>query len=341
VRLIHILLWFLFLLMLPSQVSAQFKISGYILNQDNHPISGVPVVIHRGAQVIRSEEAISRDNGYYEIHFSKGTKIEAFYGNSEWISSPIKNLSGMSNHVINKIVVYTQQSRFSSDDASEVVATLEYLRLNSSLFPQEIIKLAQVIKEESLPQDLRPSLHEFEATAKLIPTHMMDTPREYNSLDGGAAMYRNKDIVDSAVSSNDHTTLVAAIRAAGLVPSLKGKGPYTLFAPTNEAFEKLPTGTIDTLVKPENKATLIKLLTYHMIAGKYDSKKLMKLIKQGAGKAMLKTVSGGTLTARLDGNKIVLTDERGGASTITIADVYQSNGVIHVVDTVLMNGSVM
>lgn len=159
-----------------------------------------------------------------------------------------------------------------------------------------------------------------------------------NPMVGGAAMYRTKDIVDNAVNSQDHTTLVAAVKAAGLVQTLKGKGPFTVFAPTNAAFDKLPAGTVDTLLKPENKATLTKVLTYHVVAGRYDSKRLMQLIKKGGGQATLKTVSGGTLTAMMDGNNIVVRDEKGGTANVTISDVYQSNGVIHVVDTVLMPG---
>ena len=156
---------------------------------------------------------------------------------------------------------------------------------------------------------------------------------------GGAPMYRTKNIVENAVNSPDHTTLVAAVKAAGLVQTLQGKGPFTVFAPTNSAFDKLPAGTVETLVKPENKATLTKILTYHVVAGKYDGKKLMQLIKKGGGQASLKTVSGGTLTARMNGmNGISLTDEKGGTSNVTVADVYQSNGVIHVVDTVVMPG---
>ncbi len=157
-----------------------------------------------------------------------------------------------------------------------------------------------------------------------------------NPMVGGAAMYKTKDIIDNAVNSKDHTTLVAAVKAAGLVDTLKGKGPFTVFAPTNEAFAALPAGTVDTLLKPENKATLTKILTYHVVAGNMDSKAIMKAIKKGNGKAMLTTVSGGMLTASMDGDKLVLTDEKGGMSTVTIADVRQSNGVIHVVDTVLM-----
>lgn len=157
-----------------------------------------------------------------------------------------------------------------------------------------------------------------------------------NPMVGGAAMYKTKDIIDNAVNSKDHTTLVAAVKAAGLVDTLKGKGPFTVFAPTNQAFDALPAGTVDMLLKPENKATLTKILTYHVVAGNMDSKAIMKAIKKGGGKAVLKTVSGGMLTASMDGDKLVLTDEKGGMSTVTIADVRQSNGVIHVVDTVLM-----
>ena len=158
-----------------------------------------------------------------------------------------------------------------------------------------------------------------------------------NPMVGGAAMLRTKNIVENAVNSQEHTTLVAAVKAAGLVETLSGKGPFTVFAPTNAAFEKLPAGTVETLLKPENKALLTKVLTYHVVAGKYDAKKLMQAIKKGGGQAALKTVSGGTLTARMNGmNGISLTDEKGGTSNVTIADVNQSNGVIHVIDTVLM-----
>ncbi|QNR83743.1 fasciclin domain-containing protein [Pedobacter riviphilus] len=157
-----------------------------------------------------------------------------------------------------------------------------------------------------------------------------------NPMVGGAAMYATKDIVDNAVNSKDHTTLVAAVKAAGLVETLKSKGPFTVFAPTNAAFDKLPAGTVDNLVKPENKATLTTILTYHVVAGKMDSKAIAKAIKAGGGKAELKTVQGGKLWAWMEGKKLVLKDEKGGTSTVTIADVYQKNGVIHVVDTVLM-----
>ena len=153
---------------------------------------------------------------------------------------------------------------------------------------------------------------------------------------GGAAMYPTKDIIDNAVNSKDHTTLVAAVKAAGLVETLQSAGPFTVFAPTNEAFNKLPAGTVETLVKPENKATLTKILTYHVVAGKVSAAQLLAKIKAGKGKAVLNTVSGGTLTAMAKGKKIYLVDEKGGKSWVTIADVNQSNGVIHVVNSVLM-----
>jgi len=153
---------------------------------------------------------------------------------------------------------------------------------------------------------------------------------------GGAQMYPTKDIIDNAVNSKDHTTLVAAVKAAGLVETLKGPGPFTVFAPTNAAFNKLPAGTVDTLLKPENKAMLTGILTYHVVPGKMDAATLLKQIEMGKGMASLKTVQGGTLTAKSSGGKVMLTDEKGGVSTVTIADVMQSNGVIHVVDTVLL-----
>jgi uncharacterized surface protein with fasciclin (FAS1) repeats len=153
---------------------------------------------------------------------------------------------------------------------------------------------------------------------------------------GGAAMYANKDIVTNAMQSGDHKTLVAAVKAAGLVETLQGTGPFTVFAPTDAAFAKLPAGTVDTLVKPENKAALAKILTYHVVSGKWDSAAVAKAIKDGKGKAMLKTVQGEGLTASMKGDKLILTDAKGGMAMVTIADVMQSNGVIHVVDTVLM-----
>lgn len=171
------------------------------------------------------------------------------------------------------------------------------------------------------------------ASAQMMKDNAM---MKENPMVGGAAMYPSKTIVANAVNSADHTTLVAAVKAAGLVDTLNSAGPFTVFAPTNSAFDQLPAGTVDTLLKPENKATLTKVLTYHVVSGKYDSKTLARLIKKGNGKAWLKTVSGGQLTAWMDGQNIVLTDEKGGKSTVTVADVYQSNGVIHVVNSVLL-----
>ena len=157
-----------------------------------------------------------------------------------------------------------------------------------------------------------------------------------NPMVGGKEMFPTKNIVENAVNSADHTTLVAAVKAAGLVDTLMGAGPFTVFAPVNSAFDKLPMGTVDTLLKPENKDTLVKILTYHVVSGRVSSADLKKQIKMGGGKAMLKTVAGGSLWAMMEGNSIVLKDEKGGMSKITQANIFQSNGVIHVVDTVVM-----
>ena len=157
-----------------------------------------------------------------------------------------------------------------------------------------------------------------------------------NPMVGGAAMYKTKNIVENAVNSSDHTTLVAAVKAAGLVDTLSGKGPFTVFAPVNSAFAALPAGTVDMLLMPQNKAMLTKILTYHVIAGNFDSKAIAKAIKAGNGKAEFKTVSGGKLWAWMEGSVLVLKDEKGGTSRVTIADVRQSNGVIHVIDAVLL-----
>ncbi len=153
---------------------------------------------------------------------------------------------------------------------------------------------------------------------------------------GGATMYPTKTIVENAANSPIHKTLVAAVKAAGLVDTLNSPGPFTVFAPTDDAFAKLPAGTVEMLVKPENKDTLVKILTYHVVAGKVSAKELEKMIKKGGGKAMLKSVQGEDITATISGDKIILTDAKGGMATVTTADVFQSNGVIHVIDTVLM-----
>lgn len=163
-----------------------------------------------------------------------------------------------------------------------------------------------------------------------------DMAMSANPMVGGAEMFPTKNIVENAMNSADHTTLVAAVKAAGLVDTLSGPGPFTVFAPTNAAFEKLPAGTVDTLLKPENKAMLTGVLTYHVVPGRMSAADLSQAIEAGGGSAKLTTVEGGTLTATMSGNTITLTDEKGGKSTVTQGDVMQSNGVIHVVDTVLM-----
>jgi len=153
---------------------------------------------------------------------------------------------------------------------------------------------------------------------------------------GGLTASAQKDVVDIAISSKDHTTLVAAVKAADLVETLKGKGPFTVFAPTNAAFDKLPEGTVASLLKPEAKATLAGILTYHVVAGNLDAAAVVAAIKKGKGKAVVTTVNGASLTASLDGDKVILTDAKGGKSTVVAADLKGSNGVVHVIDTVLM-----
>ena len=153
---------------------------------------------------------------------------------------------------------------------------------------------------------------------------------------GGAAMYPTKNIVENAVNSKDHTTLVAAVKAAGLVETLQGDGPFTVFAPTNKAFDKLPEGTVSTLLKPENKKKLQTILTYHVIPGDMKAADIVKAIKEGNGQATFKTVSGGKLMAMMKGKNVILKDENGGMAKVTIANVNQSNGVIHVIDSVVL-----
>lgn len=178
---------------------------------------------------------------------------------------------------------------------------------------------------------MRRSLFTVMAAAALLATGALAK----NPMVGGKEMYPTKNIVENAANSADHTTLVAAVKAAGLVETLQGAGPFTVFAPTNAAFEKLPAGTVETLLKPENKDTLVKILTYHVVAGRVSAADLKKQIKMGGGKAMLKTVAGGTLTAMMDGASIVLKDEKGSTAKVTQANVFQSNGVIHVIDNVV------
>lgn len=174
------------------------------------------------------------------------------------------------------------------------------------------------------------------AAAVLAVTFAASASAMSDPMVGGAPMYPGRNIVQNAVNSKDHTTLVAAVKAGGLVSTLEGAGPFTVFAPTNEAFAGLPTGTVDTLLKPENKATLDKVLTYHVVAGRYDAAALDRMIMAGGGRAVLKTVEGGDLVVTGAGRKLMVSDEKGGTADVTIPDVYQSNGVIMVVDKVLM-----
>ncbi len=172
--------------------------------------------------------------------------------------------------------------------------------------------------------------------ANMSTSNANATATSDNPMVGGAPMLKTKDIIDNAVNSKDHTTLVAAVKAADLVETLKGAGPFTVFAPTNAAFDKIPKATLDGLMKPESKKALAGILTYHVVAGKHDAASIAKAIEEGKGKASFKTVAGGMLTATMEGKDVILTDAKGGKSKVTIADVMQSNGVIHVVDSVLM-----
>lgn len=180
----------------------------------------------------------------------------------------------------------------------------------------------------------------FKLTSLLIAAICINTcivsAQEKTVMVGGAAMYPSKNIVENAINSNDHTTLVAAVKAAGLVETLEGTGPFTVFAPTNEAFNKLPAGTVDNLLKPENKDQLTAVLTYHVVAGRIDSKTLMQWIKKNGGTYTATTVQGGKIMFSMKGNNLLVMDESGHTAKVTIKDVYQSNGVIHVIDTVLI-----
>jgi uncharacterized surface protein with fasciclin (FAS1) repeats len=171
----------------------------------------------------------------------------------------------------------------------------------------------------------------------LVGTMAAFSGQEKTTIVGGQAMYPSKDIIDNAVNSADHTTLVAAVKAAGLVETLKGPGPFTVFAPTNEAFSKLPQGTVDSLLKPENHDTLVKILAYHVVPGRLSTAALRKQVRAGSGQATLKTVSGGTLIVMMNGEEnFIIRDERGDTANLTISNVNQSNGVIQVIDTVLL-----
>ncbi len=181
--------------------------------------------------------------------------------------------------------------------------------------------------------------HRFIAIGLFSSVAAIATPAAAEVMVGGAAMLPTQNIVQNASKSADHTTLVAAVKAAGLVETLQSKGPFTVFAPTNAAFSKLPAGTVDTLLKPENKAALTNVLTYHVVPGRISAADLGQQIVQAGGLATLKTAAGGTLSAKFQGDNVVLTDEKGGSATVTVANVFQSNGVVHVVDQVLLPNS--
>jgi len=202
----------------------------------------------------------------------------------------------------------------------------------SKLITTGIFAVALIAGSTSFAQD-KMSRDKMKKEKMMKEDKMMN---EKTVMVGGAAMYPSKNIVENAINSKDHTTLVAAVKAAGLVETLQSEGPFTVFAPTNSAFDKLPKGTVATLLKPENKKQLQTVLTYHVVAGKFNAADIVKAIKDGNGTAAFPTVSGGELTAMLKGSSVVLKDENGGTSTVTIADVNQSNGVIHVVDTVVL-----
>ncbi|SNR25354.1 Uncaracterized surface protein containing fasciclin (FAS1) repeats [Maribacter sedimenticola] len=189
------------------------------------------------------------------------------------------------------------------------------------------------LSASSFAQDGKMKMRKDKKMTKMENKMMMET-----KMVGGAEMYPDKNIIENAVNSKDHTTLVAAVKAAGLVETLQGDGPFTVFAPTNAAFDKLPKGTVETLLMAENKTKLQSVLTYHVVAGKMNAMDLVMMIKEGKGKTELTTVNGGTLTAMLKGKNVVLKDAAGNMSMVTIADVNQSNGVIHIIDSVILPG---
>jgi uncharacterized surface protein with fasciclin (FAS1) repeats len=195
------------------------------------------------------------------------------------------------------------------------------------------MKTLNVLKPILFTTAIMISMGSFSQDKMMKHDHKMN---EKSVMVGGAEMYPSKNIVENAVNSKDHTTLVAAVKAADLVDVLIGEGPFTVFAPTNSAFEKLPSGTVESLLQPENKKALQTVLTTHVVSGKWNAKDIIKLIKKGQGKAEIKTISGAILTAWLKGNNVYITDENGNSAMVAIADVNQSNGVIHVIDTVLL-----
>lgn len=194
--------------------------------------------------------------------------------------------------------------------------------------------ISKKIKQTSMKQVKKLLVAAF----ALLAVNTSYAQMEKTKMVGGAAMYPSKNIVENAVNSKDHTTLVAAVKAAGLVETLQSAGPFTVFAPVNKAFEMLPAGAVDNLLKPENKAALTGVLTYHVVSGKWNSDAIAKLIKDGNGTAEVKTVAGGKLWLMMKDKNLVIKDEKGGIATVTIKDVNQSNGVIHVIDHVLMPG---
>jgi uncharacterized surface protein with fasciclin (FAS1) repeats len=203
------------------------------------------------------------------------------------------------------------------------------------LFPTPAMTLMETLMSKRFALFASAALIAFAAAA--VPVPLLAQMPEKTVTVGGAPMYPSKNIVQNAVNSKDHTTLVAAVKAAGLVDTLSGPGPFTVFAPTNAAFAKLPAGTVDNLLKPENKATLVKILTYHVVSGRMTAANLMKAVKEGEGMAKLKTVAGEDLIVKQAGpGKLSITDAKGDVAMVTIADVLQSNGVIHVIDTVLL-----
>jgi uncharacterized surface protein with fasciclin (FAS1) repeats len=207
---------------------------------------------------------------------------------------------------------------------------------------KEVASTQTMLSQEKIPMSTRIVTFMLASLATggfaVLPAVAQNTMAPDTVMVGGAAMYPSKNIIENAVNSKDHTTLVAAVKAAGLVETLEGKGPFTVFAPTNEAFAKLPPGTVDTLLKPENKAALVKILTYHVVAGKYTVADLMKMVKAGGGQAMLKTVEGEPLTLSQNGTKLFVSGEKSGVSEVTISNVRQSNGVIHVINSVVLPG---
>lgn len=195
------------------------------------------------------------------------------------------------------------------------------------------MKTSRLLKSTVLAAVIFTSLSGFAQDKMMKKDKMM---KDKTVMVGGAEMYPNKNIIENAVNSKDHTTLVAAVKAADLVDVLSSDGPFTVFAPTNDAFSKLPEGTVESLLKPENKKTLQTVLTYHVVEGKWNAKDVLMMIKKGDGKAEIKTVSGGTLTAWVKNKDVYISDENGNSAKVTIANVNQSNGVIHVIDTVLL-----